>query len=194
MGKLKNNGFAFLVYPDSMRKDTLEWLLRWFPCAISPLHNRDRFEDGTLKKPHYHVLVTGSLTAEQKRWIFSYTQSTYFEGVHDLYSYYNYLYHWDTKNNWYIKNKAQYWSADISHGTTFNKDLLRFNTDANDYMKFALSEINRLCMFEWSDFVDYIFSLPDFDLQTFVMKNSNFLKSYIDSKRYKSVNSIKSFT
>lgn len=52
------NTFSFLVYPESAPENwlaTLEDLQ--VPCAVSPLHDQDKNEDGTIKKPHYHVLV-----------------------------------------------------------------------------------------------------------------------------------------
>lgn len=46
------------VYPESCIPDWIDHLtLTGLPIAISPIHDRDTFPDGTLKKSHYHVLL-----------------------------------------------------------------------------------------------------------------------------------------
>lgn len=56
--KKKYRNWTFLVYPDSSRDDWKEVLQSFMlECAISPLHDKDMNEDGTPKKPHYHVLI-----------------------------------------------------------------------------------------------------------------------------------------
>lgn len=49
--------WSTIIYPESAPEDWQErlssLLLRGF---ISPLHNLDKKEDGTIKKPHYHIL------------------------------------------------------------------------------------------------------------------------------------------
>lgn len=57
--------WRFLLYPDSMAAEfggdiqkvwaALEDML--VPLMVSPLHDRDVREDGSIKKPHYHCLV-----------------------------------------------------------------------------------------------------------------------------------------
>lgn len=56
--EVKKRNWTFLVYPESAPANWREVLagLR-LPMAISPLHDRDKNEDGTPKKPHYHVVV-----------------------------------------------------------------------------------------------------------------------------------------
>lgn len=65
-----------LVYPDSAPDD---WREKLRACRmaydISPLHDRDLKEDGTLKKPHYHVMIdagkSNKKSAEQMVEVFS---------------------------------------------------------------------------------------------------------------------------
>lgn len=55
-GRTRN--FATIVYPESAPADWLERLQNCHVRAlVSPLHDRDTKEDGTPKKPHYHVLI-----------------------------------------------------------------------------------------------------------------------------------------
>ena len=55
---VKKRNWAFIVYPESVVPDWIERLKQTgLPAAISPLHDKDVHEDGSPKKPHYHVLV-----------------------------------------------------------------------------------------------------------------------------------------
>lgn len=50
--------FTFLMYQDSAIDGWQEALASMhIPCAISPLHDQDIKEDGSVKKPHYHVVL-----------------------------------------------------------------------------------------------------------------------------------------
>lgn len=60
MAKNENTSksFATIVYPESALKGWEEILVKQgLQFLVSPLHDRDKQEDGTLKKPHYHVLI-----------------------------------------------------------------------------------------------------------------------------------------
>lgn len=53
----RKRNWSFIVYPDSAPADWQSILADYHvPFIISPLHNQDKKEDGTLKKPHFHVL------------------------------------------------------------------------------------------------------------------------------------------
>lgn len=55
--------WSYIVYPESVPPDWIEQLQNTgLPFTISPLHDRDINPDGTLKKPHYHVIVSYSNT------------------------------------------------------------------------------------------------------------------------------------
>lgn len=50
--------WLLIVYPDSAPDNWIEILSSFqIPCAVSPLHDRDKNSDGTCKKPHYHVIL-----------------------------------------------------------------------------------------------------------------------------------------
>lgn len=56
--KKKYRNWTFIVYPDSAREDWKSVLQSFMlETAISPCHDKDINEDGTPKKPHYHVLI-----------------------------------------------------------------------------------------------------------------------------------------
>lgn len=48
----------FILYPESAPSDWLDLLrARMIPFAVSPLHDKDIDDDGSTKKPHYHVML-----------------------------------------------------------------------------------------------------------------------------------------
>lgn len=50
--------FATVIYPESLPSDWLDRLrATMWKGFVSPLHDKDINEDGTPKKPHYHVLI-----------------------------------------------------------------------------------------------------------------------------------------
>lgn len=55
--QLKARHFTFIIYEESAPSD---WRKRLesigLPMAISPKHDKDKFQDGSLKKPHWHVI------------------------------------------------------------------------------------------------------------------------------------------
>lgn len=70
MTKEKARYFTFLLYPDSIPVDwQMKLELLGVPIAISPLHDKDKNKDGTLKKPHYHVIYVAKnpVTSESVR-------------------------------------------------------------------------------------------------------------------------------
>ena len=58
--KSKVRNYTFIVYPDSttLNKNWRENIERWgHKAIISPIHDKDFFENGLPKKPHFHVCV-----------------------------------------------------------------------------------------------------------------------------------------
>lgn len=64
----KGRDWTFIVYPESAPKNWRDILdathMKWIE---SPLHNKDTNPDGTLKKPHWHILLSadGPITEKQ---------------------------------------------------------------------------------------------------------------------------------
>ena len=53
----KGRNWAFVAYPESMPENWFEILQETgLPIAVSPLHDKDTNPDGTIKKPHYHMI------------------------------------------------------------------------------------------------------------------------------------------
>lgn len=54
----KGRAWTMVIYPESMPDDWLEVLQdSHVQFAVSPLHDQDENPDGTVKKPHYHLLI-----------------------------------------------------------------------------------------------------------------------------------------
>lgn len=50
--------WVFILYPESAPEDWKDRLQEMaVPCAISPLHDKDKNPDGEIKKSHYHILL-----------------------------------------------------------------------------------------------------------------------------------------
>ena len=56
--ELKSRYWMIILYPDSC---SVNWInILWdlnVKCVVSPLHEYDLRDDGTFKKPHYHILI-----------------------------------------------------------------------------------------------------------------------------------------
>lgn len=172
-------GMACVVYPESCDIDNIyDYIFPNFPCALSPLHNRDLKPDGDYKKPHYHLLFKGKLTEKNKTYIGKILNVKYFENIYDFTEYYHYLYHFSFRKNEWIFNKAAYWKIDIKHSDSFN-------LDDSDNIK-PLEELKNLCdsFYEISDFSDFIFSDRP-ELVDEFLKHFHFFDRYINSKRYR---------
>ncbi len=65
---VRKRNWKFVFYPESAPKNWKEIIENWgVPALVSPLHDKDTDENGELKKPHYHVLLTydGGRTQEE---------------------------------------------------------------------------------------------------------------------------------
>ena len=64
---IKGRDWAFIVYPESVPENWREILddthIRWIE---SPLHDKDFNPDGTIKKPHWHVMLSADGPITQK--------------------------------------------------------------------------------------------------------------------------------
>lgn len=72
MTREKSRHFTFLLYPDSegFPDDWMERLEKiGVPIAVSPLHNKDKNKNRTLKKPHYHgiYIANNPVTSDSVR-------------------------------------------------------------------------------------------------------------------------------
>ena len=120
--------YAFVMYPDSA-PDNWKQLLdeMHVPVLVSPLHDNDVNPNGTLKKPHWHVIIMfGSLKSKEQFAEFrDRVNGVGCETVHDLKAYARYLIHRDNPE------KAQYKREDVTEicGADFDTVILSENDD-----------------------------------------------------------------
>lgn len=102
--------YATVIYPESAPKDWKEQLTQWHVAAIvSPLHDKDVNPDGTIKKPHHHImfLFENKKSLEQIKPIFDSINAVGRENIISTRGYARYLCHLDNPE------KAQYNTTDV---------------------------------------------------------------------------------
>lgn len=101
----KSRFWTFLLYQDSCNLDDfIDFVnLQGFMCAISPIHDKDINEDGSLKKAHYHVIINygNSTTYNNIVNLFSEFGVKHAEKVVSLSGLFNYLTHESNKNKFH---------------------------------------------------------------------------------------------
>lgn len=167
--KPKGRNFTFLLYPESLPTDwEMKIEMLGYPCAISPLHDKDIMkvtEDGEIiyKKPHYHGLMVlpSPVTAQAVRnklanalggkGLASMVQIVN-KSVDNMYSY---LTH-ESKDA-IAKNKHVYDKADLKHLNEF--DISRYivfdTTDKKIIRESVIAKIKERSLKNIMDLADY---------------------------------------
>lgn len=152
-------------------------------CVISPLHNMDTNEDGTLKKEHYHIMIIfdGVKTLEQAQKIFDSIGATKCQAVNSVRGQARYLCHlddldkqpYDTGNVICI-NGADYYS------------LIELPTNKYQAIREMVQFIDYNKIYSFSDFFDYC-SLHNENWFRSLCDNSAFvIKEYLKAKTWTS--------
>lgn len=185
MSLIKKRYWAMVLYPESAPCTWREDLQRTgLPCAISPLHDKDKNADNTEKKAHYHIILC-------------YENPTTFKNVKEnicdklcqpipiplenVRGYYRYLIHADNPE------KYQYNEWEI---TTLNGFNYRDYADLSiSQIVAVLKEITQLIddnnITEYADLIK-LFRENDFYIQflDIAMNKTIFLNTYITSRRH----------
>lgn len=181
---VKKRNWCFIVYLDSA---PINWrdILQETGClfAISPYHDSDINADGSIKKPHYHVIVCfdGPTTYNSVKRVTDSINATIPQPLEQIRGYYRYFTHKDNPE------KFQYCESDI---TTIN------GFDIDNYIELTYTEVSKLLLqiqymikdknfTEYSELLDY---LVENDLKEFwdVARNHTILlNTYITSRRNK---------
>lgn len=132
-GSGRTRNYASVFYLDSA-PDNWRDILNDFhiPIFISPYHDNDLNPDGTVKKPHYHVLIMfdSVKTPEQAAEIFSSINCVGLEIVKSLRGYARYLCHLDNPE------KFQYSISDVIQlGGSIYLDVIQSASDRYDALK-----------------------------------------------------------
>lgn len=182
---IKKRNWAFVLYPDSAPSNWRDALkTSGLPCAVSPLHDKDMNEDGSKKKPHYHViLIYGSPTtfSNVSNLTVSQLKGTIPQPLEQVRGYYRYLTHLDNPE------KYQYSPDDILCLNGFDiRDFVEISKSEVLTIKRRLQALIREQNFvEYSDFMDYIDENGTQDEYDVACNNTLFFDRYLSSRRNK---------
>lgn len=110
MASTRSSRWATIIYPDSAQPDFIDILHdNHLNFLLSPIHDSDTNKDGTLKKPHYHLMLYyDSLKSKQQvQELITQIGGVGCELVHSATSYARYLCHLDDPD------KCQYNPDDV---------------------------------------------------------------------------------
>lgn len=174
--------WTIVVYPESAPTDWREKLngLQW---VESPLHDQDINPDGSVKKPHWHIIIfnQGKITYNQAKKISDSINGASPQYVQNITGMIRYLAHLDNPE------KAQYEKSKIiGHGV----DVLSYFETASDIDK-LMREIENFVrknkITEYSDLVDVSNDLCENypDWHRCITTHTIHFRSYVASKRHK---------
>lgn len=180
----KKRNWAFVVYPESLPDNWIDQLrMTGLKAVISPLHDKDVNPDGTIKKPHYHVIVVYSGPTS-----YNVVKSVAVDQLNGaspipleaVRGYYRYLTHMDNPE------KYQYSKSDLIHLNGFDiRDYSELTSSEKDEIKKRLIElINEYGVIEYSTFINLVMSRGDSDQFHEATANTIFFNAYIKSVRY----------
>lgn len=140
MAENRKRNWVFVVYPESAPENWREKLREMLvPGFISPLHDSDVNPDGSLKKAHWHIILTfkGLKSYEQVKEITDQLNSPIPQACKDVRAYARYLCHLDNPE------KAQYSTAQVENmGGADYLEKIRSAADSD----IILSEMMDWCM------------------------------------------------
>lgn len=154
-------------------------IMNRYNCCISPLHDKDLKADGSPKKAHYHILFAQKLLEKDKRDLSIYVANGYFENIFDLPSAFNYLYHWNIKENFWYKNKAHYCKDYITYSENFN--LEKVEDKSYDYFNQFFDDVSQFD--EFYLWLGYVRNIGDTDYKKYCLENYRLADNYIRSFR-----------
>lgn len=176
-----------IVWSDSAPKDWVSVIKKFqVPFVVSPYHDKDIKEDGTLKKAHWHVIFIfeGKKSYDQVKEITDSINAEFPVKVLSPRGAFRYLCHLDDKDKYqYHKDEIQcYNGADP-------RTYLGFSQTEIDIAK---DEIQRFCLahniVEFCVLCDY--AMLNEPVWNYVLKNvaTNFFTKYLQSRRHLIIN------
>lgn len=173
----KNRHWTFIVYPESIKEDWIQVLIETgLPFAISPLHDKDLNADGSIKKPHYHVILTYDGPTTYKSVNDNICQiigSTIPKRVLSLRGIYRYLTHEDNPE------KYQYNRDLIQEFNNFHIDM----TDTELTFKIAsiTLEAEQLSITNYLELINHYLSVNDMDNFKIVQQHPYYFGKIVDN-------------
>lgn len=182
---MKSRYWTFIVYPESAKENWKEEMSsRGLVFAVSPLHDKDINQDGEIKKPHYHVMVTWDAPRSYNNAleVSNLASGVIPKRVESVRGMYRYFAHLDNPE------KTQYNIEDIEKYGGFELDLT--STEVTRILKEITQDIKTLKIKEYCDLLDYYQDIGDNDKWELTSNHTFFLDKYICSKRNKEKNTL----
>lgn len=183
----RTRNWTIIIYPDSapenwrdiIDEEHIEWV-------ESPLHDKDINPDGTIKKPHYHVLLlfSGVKSYEQVLDFIQPLKCPIPKRVHNARALVRYMAHMDHAD------KEQYdVSKIVAHGGVDIYELLKCNSSEKyTIIKEMITFIKEYNIDEFQDLVDYAIENHYDDWFPIIADTSTLLlHQYIKSVRYRKI-------
>ena len=182
----KHWNYQCVIYEDSAPKDWISIIRSWGENAlISPYHDKDKHDDGSDKKPHYHVILcyNGPTALSVVEKLTRQLGQPNPQAIENVKGYYRYLSHKDNPE------KAQYDENEIETLNGFNvadySDLTR--SEVLEVKQRIIAIIRSCDIIEYCDLMDML--LDDGMMLEWEVASSHtfFFEKYITSRRYKMI-------
>lgn len=180
---LKGRNWAFVMYPESMPSNWREIITEiGLPCAVSPLHDKDKEPTGEPKKPHYHVICYYDNTTTQKSVKENVTDrlnATIPIKLESMVGMYRYHLHLD--------NPEKYQYDDRFRELLNGFDVQKVNALSYTEVAKILKEIQRFIIDnhieEYADLLDLLLDCSSTDMWDVARNHTILLNTYITSRR-----------
>ena len=178
-------GITFIYYPESAVDNWISVLGELGKPYAFILHDKDCKPSGELKKPHWHVVVFGTVAKKQIDWLQSALHIAYYEDVRSRRKIFEYLTH---SNN---PDKYQYPTEDIVLSEGFTDDIIDFEVEsqvqwtADECRQYIVDYIERNDIIEYWDLNAMLLhddSVPK-EVKKYVSSNYG-VKGIVDSRRH----------
>lgn len=183
---VKARFWVFIGYAESLPTDWIHQLqITGLQFAISPLHDKDINPDGTVKKPHYHIILAynGPTTySNVKKTITDPLGQPHPQFLSAIKGYYRYLTHKDNPE------KAQYSDSDIRCFGGFDpSDFFSPTSSDEDRLYNAIEDfIIEYDIKEYFDCICFLKLKSELEMLSFIRRHSYHFKQFIESNRYRS--------
>lgn len=180
---IKKRNWALVLYPESAPENWKEILTQTgLEIAISPLHNKDKQPDGTLKKAHYHIILCypGPTTYNVVRSLTEQLNAPMPIPLESVKGMYRYLTHRDDPD------KYQYDEREIQTLGGFDiRDFSDLSVTDKARIKGELTKlIYENGITEYADFINSVMALDKMDYFIVASSNTIYFNTYIRSMRH----------
>ena len=184
---IKKRNWGAVIYKESAPKDWKEILkLKGISFAVSPYHDKDVNPDGTIKKPHYHIIMCfpGPTTDTTVNSIMKELNQPIAIALESVRGYYRYLTHKDNPE------KYQYDEKEIELYNGFDVTDVFNSFEVFQCLKQIQALIIEKNIVEYCELLDYLIEVEYMEFWNVACSHTLFLNTYITSRRNKIKNDV----